>query len=139
MQNLRISPRKTVLIVEDEPDTAEMLGEMMRLSGYQSLHACNGKAALELIHLKQPAAIILDVLLPDLTGLEVLRAIRRNAKLEALPVILVSGNSHPRDIQSGLEAGASLYMTKPLDFWELKEALANLMKANSLGIQFLPD
>jgi DNA-binding response OmpR family regulator len=127
------SHSKTILIVEDEPDTAEMLGEMLRLSGYDTLFAYDGRTALEMLRSSRPEAIILDVLLPGLTGLEVLRSIRNHATLETTPVVLVSGNSHPRDIQAGLMAGASLYLTKPLDFWELKEGLERLMRDRTTG------
>ena len=124
----RLPFRKTILIVEDEPDTAEMLSEMMHLSGYQVVHTYSGHSALETIFTTKPDALILDVMLPDLSGLEVLRQIRRDPRLEQIPVILVSGNSHPNDIQEGMMAGASSYLTKPIGFWELKEALDGLTK-----------
>lgn len=119
---------KTVLIVEDEPDTAEMLSEMMRLSGYAALQAYGGRSALAMLQSTPPDAIILDVTLPDISGLEVLTAIRRDPRFETLPVVLVSGNSRPSDIQAGIVAGASRYLTKPVDFWQLKETLDSLTK-----------
>jgi CheY-like chemotaxis protein len=131
----RFPYRKTILIVEDEPDTAEMLSEMMHLCGCQVVHTCRGHSSLEMILTTKPDALLLDVMLPDLSGLEVLRHIRRDPRLEQIPVILVSGNCHPSDIQEGMMAGASAYLTKPVSFWELKEALDGVTrkKAQTAG------
>lgn len=122
--------RKNILIVEDEPDTAEMLAEMIRLCGYEVLHTYSGKSALEMVSNSSTIAMILDVILPDLSGLEVVRRLRLDPQYAKLPVIIVSGNSHPDEIEQGLQAGASLYLTKPIGFGELKDALDTLLKQN---------
>lgn len=118
---------KTILVVEDEPDTAEMLQEMLQLSGYDVIHVYEGNDALQAIYANHPDAVLLDVVLSDISGLEVLRKIRHIPEFERLSVILVSGNNHPSDIQEGYVAGASKYLTKPISFWELKESLDNLI------------
>lgn len=119
---------KTVLIIEDEPDTAEMLAEMMRLSGYRTIHAYSAQPVLGLLLNQPPDIVLMDVILPDLSGIELLRSIRQHPNLEKLPVILISGNSQPADIENGLIAGASAYLTKPVAYWDLKEHVDRLTR-----------
>ncbi len=120
--------RKTIIIVEDEPDTAEMFAEMIRLCGFQVLKVYGGAPAINLISAQKPDAIVLDVVMPDISGLDVLSYIRRNSYLQNIPVIVVSGKSLPSDIRSGLEAGATIYLTKPVAYQDLKEAIENVIQ-----------
>lgn len=114
---------KIIVVVEDEPDTAEMFAEMMQLIGYQ-VHKCyGGTRALAVISEKKPAAVVLDVMMPDLSGLEVLHYMRRDPRLANIPVVIVSAKSLHTDIKNGLDAGASYYLTKPVSFMDLKEAI----------------
>ncbi len=83
----------------------------------------------QLLH-EKPDAVLLDVMMPDITGFEVLRFVRREPKLAKLPVIIVSAKSLPGDIEKGMEAGASVYLTKPVAFLELKKAVEDAV-ANS--------
>lgn len=119
---------KKVVVVEDEPDTAEMFAEMMRLCGYQVEKSFGGTTALGLIASRKPDAVILDVMMPDLSGLEVLRFLRRDPDLQRIPVIVVSAKSLPSDIRNGLEAGATEYLTKPVAYLDLKEAVENAIQ-----------
>jgi CheY-like chemotaxis protein len=117
------SDQKTILIVEDEPDTAEMFAEMMRLSGYRVVKSYGGAAAIGLLAKEQPDALVLDLMMPDVSGLEVLRFVRREPRLRNMPVIVVSAKSLPSDVKDGLDAGASIYLTKPVAFLDLKKAV----------------
>lgn len=123
------SLNKTILIVDDEPDTAEMLGEMLRISGYNAIHACAGAQTLSLMLNHKPDGVILDVLLPDQSGIEVLKNIRRDPRLAQIPVILISGSNAPADVQQGMQAGASAYLTKPVSFWDVKETVDRCLQA----------
>jgi CheY-like chemotaxis protein len=115
--------KKTIVVVEDEPDTAEMFAEMMNILGYQVVKCFGGTRAIALISEKKPAAVVLDVMMPDLSGLEVLRYMRRDPRLADTPVIVVSAKGLPSDIKTALDAGASRYLTKPVSFLDLKEAI----------------
>jgi DNA-binding response OmpR family regulator len=117
-----------IVIVEDEPDTAEMFAEMMRMSGYEIYKAYNGTSAVALISKEKPAAVVLDLMMPDLSGLEVLRFIREDPEIADIPVIVVSAKSLPADIKNGLEAGASVYLTKPVGYLDLKAAVENAIR-----------
>jgi DNA-binding response OmpR family regulator len=116
-------PEKTVLIVEDEADAAELFAEMMRVSGFRVLKTSSSTPALSLIAAEKPDIIILDIMMPDVSGLDILRQMRQDSTLASIPVVVVSAKSMPADIRIGMEAGASTYLTKPVGFLELKEAV----------------
>jgi len=115
--------QKTVLIIEDEEDAAELFAEMMRVSGFRVLKTSTSTPALSLITSEKPDAVILDIMMPEISGLDILRQMRRNPNLSHIPVIVISAKSMPADIKNGMEAGASTYLTKPVGFLELKEAV----------------
>ena len=119
---------KKIVIVEDEPDTAEMFAEMMRLGGYIVHKSYGGESAITLICDEMPDAVVLDVMMPDLSGLDVLRIIRKDPRIADIPVIVVSAKSLPSDVQAGLEAGATVYLSKPVAFQELREAVRKAVK-----------
>jgi DNA-binding response OmpR family regulator len=120
--------QKTVMIIEDETDAAEMFAEMMRVNGFRVIKMFSSAPAISMIAQERPDLIILDVMMPDISGLEVLRYMRRDPHLEKIPVIIVSAKSMPNDIKIGMEAGASMYLTKPVGFLELKQAVENFTK-----------
>lgn len=124
---------KTVMIIEDEPDAAEMFAEMMRVSGFNVIKMYSSTPAIPVLQQQQPDLVILDIMMPDISGLEVLRFIRREPTLQNTPVIVVSAKSMPSDIKTGLEAGASLYLTKPIGFLELKQAVEQALQGVQPG------
>jgi len=124
--------QKTVIVVEDEPDAAELFAEMMRVSGYRVLKTYSSTPAISMIAKEQPDVVILDIMMPDISGLEVLRFMRRDQKLKATPVIVVSARSMPSDIREGLEAGATIYLTKPVGYLDLKKSVDKVMQAPPL-------
>ncbi len=117
------SAQKTVMIIEDEPDAAEMFAEMMRVNGYRVVKMFSSAPAIPMISQEKPDVIILDVMMPDISGLEVLRYMRREPNLASIPVIIVSAKSMPGDIKTGLDAGATKYLIKPVGFRDLVEAV----------------
>ena len=120
--------QKTVIVVEDEPDAAELFAEMMRVSGYRVLKTYSSTPAIGLIAKELPDVVILDIMMPDISGLEVLRFMRRDPKLKDIPVIVVSARSMPSDIRVGLEAGATIYLTKPVGYLDLKKSVDQVLK-----------
>jgi CheY-like chemotaxis protein len=115
--------QKIILVVEDEEETAAMLAEMLKVSGYSVVNSTDSKNAITKIKEQPPNAIILDIMLPDISGLEVLRFVRQNPQFTEIPVVVVSAKAMPADIQVGLEAGATAYLTKPVSYNELKQAV----------------
>ena len=123
--------QKTVIVVEDEPDAAELFAEMMRVTGFRVLKTYRSTPAISLIAREQPDVVILDIMMPDISGLEVLRFMRRDPKLKTTPVIVVSARSMPSDIREGLEAGATIYLTKPVGYLDLKKSVDQVMQAQT--------
>ncbi|MBN8581781.1 MAG: response regulator [Anaerolineae bacterium] len=119
--------QKTVMIIEDEADAAELFSEMMRLNGFRVIKMFSSAPAIPMITQEKPDVILLDVMMPDISGLEVLRYIRREPELSAIPVIILSAKSMPSDIRTGIEAGASMYLTKPVGFQDLKNAVQKVL------------
>jgi len=118
-----IADALNVVIIEDEPDTAEMYAEMMRLSGYNVVKYFGGLTAVAQIIDQKPSAVVLDLMMPDLSGLEVLNYIKSQQELAKIPVIIVSAKTMPEDIEAGLKAGATAYLTKPVSFSKLITAI----------------
>ena len=125
--------QKTVIVVEDEPDAAELFAEMMRVSGYRVFKTYSSTPAISLIANEKPDVVILDIMMPDISGLEVLRFMRRDPQLKDTPVIVVSARSMPSDIREGLEAGATIYLTKPVGYLDLKKSVDQVMQAPQPG------
>lgn len=119
--------QRTVMIIEDEADAAELFSEMMRINGFRVIKMFSSAPAIPIIAQEKPDVILLDVMMPDISGLEVLRYIRREPDLSAIPVIILSAKSMPSDIKTGIEAGASLYLTKPVGFQDLKQAVEKVL------------
>jgi DNA-binding response OmpR family regulator len=121
--------QKTIIVVEDDQDAAEMFEEMMRISGFRVLKTSGCSPAMIMIDEEQPAAIILDIMMPEISGLEMLHTMRDNPKLVNIPVIVVSAKGLPTDVKVGLEAGASVYLTKPVGYMDLKQAIEKVLGA----------
>ena len=123
--------QKTVLIIEDEEDAADMFAEMMRVSGYRVLKTSSSTPALTMMGAEKPDVVILDIMMPEVSGLDILRQMRQDLALASIPVVVVSAKSMPADIKIGMEAGASMYLTKPVGFSELKEAIERALGGQS--------
>ncbi len=118
---------QTVLIIEDEADAADLFAEMMRVSGFRVLKLTSSAPALALMAAEKPDVVILDIMMPETSGLDILRQMRQTPDLAGIPVVIVSALSMPADIKSGLEAGASTYLAKPVGFLELTEAIDRVL------------
>jgi DNA-binding response OmpR family regulator len=119
------------MIIEDEADAAELFAEMMRVNGFRVIKMFSSAPAIPIISQEKPDIILLDIMMPDISGLEVLRYMQREPELAKIPVIVVSAKSMPSDIKTGLEAGASMYLTKPVGFQDLKQAVEKVLSNNS--------
>lgn len=124
--------RLKIIIIEDEPDTAEMYAEMMRISGYEVVKFYGGLSAVANLAGENPDAVVLDLMMPDLSGLEVLDYIKQQSDLSDIPVIIVSAKTMPEDIEVGLKAGAAAYLTKPVSFADMRIAIENAVSNSSV-------
>lgn len=122
---------KTVLIIEDEEDAAELFAEMMRVSGLRVIKTSSSAPALAMMTQERPDVVLLDIMMPEISGLDILRQMRNDPALVNIPVIVVSAKSMPIDIRHGMEAGAFSYLTKPVGFFDLKEAVERALGSRS--------
>ncbi|HEU5116244.1 MAG TPA: response regulator, partial [Isosphaeraceae bacterium] len=113
-----------VLVVDDHPLNVELLAVNLQRLGYDVVRADGGRSALERIENEDLDLVLMDVLMPELSGLEVLKAIRSQPATSDLPVILVSGLGDTEHIVDGLKLGANDYVTKPINMPVLKARLA---------------
>ena len=120
--------QRPILVVEDDDDLRETLAYNLRVEGYETLLAADGVAALELARRQPVALVILDVMLPRLDGLSVLRQLRARPETAALPVLMLTARAEESDIVVGLELGADDYVAKPFSWNELRARLRALLR-----------
>jgi chitooligosaccharide synthase NodC len=104
---------KLVLVVDDEQDVRELVARKLQASGFQVVTAENGQRALEVLAQQQPDLMLLDVMMPGLSGFDVCRSVKEDRGDSAPPVIFLSARSQDEDISEGMAAGAEDYVVKP--------------------------
>ena len=108
-------PEPTVLVVDDEHDTAELIRDTLRSEGLRTQVAHDGRQALELIARKRPDLVILDIMMPEMSGFEVLEALARDQATSTIPVLVLTARGNESDVRRGLALGAKRYLSKPFD------------------------
>lgn len=109
---------KKILIIDDEPDISEALQGFLEISGYMVLTAARAVEAMTILELERPKVVILDVVMPDMDGIECLKSIRKNYP-ETI-VIVVSGLQNESIAKEAIRYGAYDYVAKPYDFHHLQ-------------------
>jgi two-component system phosphate regulon response regulator PhoB len=123
-----------MLVVEDEPAVREMVADNFRFAGYTVSEAGSVAEALEILNQELPHIILLDWMLPDSSGLELVRRLKRDENTAALPVIMLTARGEEPDRIRGLDGGADDYVTKPFSLRELESRVkAVLRRAPSVG------
>ncbi|HTI69282.1 MAG TPA: response regulator transcription factor [Candidatus Limnocylindria bacterium] len=127
---MRASPKlmPRILVVDDEPDALEVLEFNLKAAGYEVTTADDGEAALRKAKQQSPDLILLDLMLPEVDGLEVCKILRRDAATSGIPIIMVTARAAEIDRVLGLELGADDYVTKPFSPRELVLRVKNLVK-----------
>ena len=113
-----------ILIVDDEVHVAKVLAESVRLQGHEPLVAGSGQEGLALLDQKRPDAIFLDIVMPGMSGIEVLRRVRE--AYPALPVIVITGHASTAEIEEAKRLGVTDCLQKPFVLNQLSEALGRL-------------
>lgn len=111
--------RPTVLVVEDEPAQREVIAYNLQSEGFRVLTAADGEAALQSVDEDPPDLIVLDWMLPRVSGIEICRRLKSRPDMRAVPVIMLSARSEEGDRVRGLETGADDYVVKPYSIVEL--------------------
>jgi signal transduction histidine kinase/ActR/RegA family two-component response regulator len=118
------APRRTLLYVEDNPANMELVEELVaRFPDMRLVTAVNGTRGVELARATQPEVILMDINLPGISGVKALKILRADPATAHIPVIALSANAMPRDIEKGLEAGFFRYLTKPIKINEFMDTL----------------
>lgn len=105
--------KATILVIEDDPDIRELLSFSLSKEGWSVIMAADGEEGLAVLPTANPDCIVLDIMLPGMDGIEVLRTVKSDMARKRLPVILTTAKGEESDIVSGLELGAEDYVVKP--------------------------
>jgi DNA-binding response OmpR family regulator len=116
---------RTILVVDDEPTLRETLAENLEVEGFRVVTAVDGRTAIDRFRDSAPDLVILDLMLPELSGIEVCRAIRRES---GVPILMLTARDSELDKVVGLELGADDYVTKPFSLRELLARVRALMR-----------
>lgn len=116
-----------ILIADDELRLRKVVSMHIKKSGYEVIEANNGRHALELAKEKNPDIIVLDIMMPEMDGIEACRAIKADPNLKDKPVILLTAKAESQDIEAGMKAGAVEYLTKPFSPKELISKIKNII------------
>ena len=121
----------TVMIVEDDPAIQELLAELLRRAGFDIAQVGTAESALESIRRELPDLLILDWMLPSMSGMALARRLRGERRTRALPIILLTARGEEEDKLEGLEHGADDYVTKPFSPKELLARIRALLRRRS--------
>jgi DNA-binding response OmpR family regulator len=113
------SGKGRILIVDDDPHAVEILTRMLEREGYECISAASGAAALQLLRAQAVDVILLDVMMPEMDGLEVCERLRQDSELRQIPVILLTAKDDIETRSRGMSLGVSEYLTKPVNKREL--------------------
>ena len=120
--------KQKILLVDDEPDVLELLEFNLEAAGYSTVTAVDGADALAKARRYQPSLIIMDVMMPEMNGLEACKVLRRDPNLATVPIILLTARAGEIDRVLGLELGANDYLTKPFSPRELVLRVKELLR-----------
>ena len=120
-----------ILLIEDEGNIIEAISFILSRAGWQVQGHGNGATALDAVARTRPDMIVLDVMLPGCSGLEILRALRQRPETAALPVVMLTAKGQLKDRETALELGADAYLTKPFSNADLLATVALLAQSRA--------
>jgi DNA-binding response OmpR family regulator len=120
--------RDSILVVDDEPDVVDLVRYHLHRAGFDVLTALTGPTGLARATESRPDAVVLDIMLPQMTGIEVCRALRKNNQTSDIPILILSAKAEASERIAGLELGVDDYITKPFSPRELVLRIQNLLR-----------
>ena len=124
-----------ILVVDDEPDVAETVARTLRRVQYEVLVVHRGADALEIARQRHPDLVILDIMMPGMSGIEVCQYMRANPELAPIPILFLTARGELNDRIMGFESGADDYLTKPFDLRELTLRAKALLRRSQRGLE----
>ena len=118
---------REVMVVDDEADMRQLISLTLLRHGYAVLEASSGLLALDAIAKKAPDLVILDVMMPGLSGIQVIRQLKRNPDTTSIPVIMLSAKAQEEDIVAMLQSGADACLIKPFSLTDLVQGVEVLL------------
>ena len=126
-------PKKSILIVDDEEDVLTLLQLVFETNGFIARTASNGKAAVASAYESPPDVILLDVMMPEMDGWQVLRSLKGDERTRHIPVAMLSARAERRDKMIGLQEGAEGYIGKPFSTAEVVREVQSLINGRTPG------
>ncbi|MBI3008102.1 MAG: response regulator [Candidatus Omnitrophica bacterium] len=120
--------KKRILVIDDEPNLLEVIRLRLEANDYEVLTAQDPLAGLEIAKEEMPDLIIMDVIMPKVNGLRLLRILKREDETKDIPVIILSVKWHDNNHKAGVDAGADYYLTKPYDPKELLDTVKKVLE-----------
>ncbi len=129
--------KKKILVVDDDPGAVELLREILSVQNFRVISARNGDEAVKKVREEKPDIVVLDVVLPGLSGVDVCRILKQDKTTHSIPIVMLSGRAmETRDKVTGFEAGADDYLTKPFEAKELVARIGALLRRYELSEDF---
>jgi DNA-binding response OmpR family regulator len=125
-----VSERRLVLVVDDDPSVLLLCRVNLELDGFRVLEAADGATALELARAQPPDVVLLDLMLPDVDGWQVLRALKDDPQLTEVPVVILTARTDDQDKVRSLTSGAAEYMTKPFSPFALAHVIEDVLASD---------
>src|SRR5215472_5075336 len=129
----KVRVRSKILVVDDEPEAVELVEFNLKQAGFTVVTAADGADALNKARATSPNLVVLDLMLPEINGLEVCKMLRRDATTASVPVIMLTAKAAEIDRVLGLELGADDYITKPFSPRELVLRVKNILQRNRVS------
>ncbi len=126
-----MSEQIPVLVIDDEEHIRTILEYNLRLDGFKVYLADNGRRGLELAHKKKPALVLLDWMMPEMDGLEVLSELKYDCRTEGIPVFMLTAKGMIGDIERAFELGADDYITKPFEPEKLGQTIKKKLEEHT--------
>lgn len=122
---------KKIMVVDDEPEILGILKFRMSSWGYDALTAQNGKEGLRMAEEKKPDLILLDVMMPGMSGFDVLKELKSKDSTKNIPVIMITVAAAKHEVDEGIKLGAAYYLSKPYDAQELLNRIKSIIGPNT--------
>ena len=118
---------KVILVVDDDPKSLVLIRDLLKVSGYKTIEATNGKQGVELAKAKKPDLILMDIQMPIVDGIEATRILKADATTRNIPVLALTAYAMKEDEERIFQAGCDGYITKPIDIHELLKEVAKYL------------